>query len=140
MKKILLSLLMAGSLFAHGESKDPGMKLLGKRDYTGALKVFMKECDVDKNGWACGNAAIMYYKGFGTKADAIKAKEYDKKGCDLHDIASCENLGEILLVADKNKASAIYYLDKTCHMGKYAKNKLDKDAVNMACQRVKKLK
>jgi TPR repeat protein len=141
MKKILTMIGLTSILLAgHGDSNDAGMKLLQQGKMAEALKTFEKECDNDKNGWACGNAAIMHYRGIATKKNVIKAKEYDKKGCDLNDIDSCENLGEILLVADKNALSAKVYFQKVCEMGKYARNGIEKKTVQKACIRAKEVK
>ncbi len=138
MKKSLLVVGLVSLLFAHGDSNDPGMKLLEKGEFNKALKTFENECK-NGNGWACGNAAIMYYRGIGTAVNKTKAKEYDKKGCELNDIDSCENLAEILYKDDKNVASAKYYFNKTCNMKKYIKNKINQKTVEESCKRAKDL-
>ena len=142
MKKILTMIGLTSMLLAgHGDSNDAGMKLLQKGKFSEALKTFEKECNNDKNGWACGNAAIMYYRAIGTaKQDIIKAKQYDLKGCKLNDIDSCENLAEILYKEDKNIPSAKAYFKKTCEMESYAKDLLQKKTVARSCKRAKDLK
>jgi len=141
MKKLLFTtIILVVNLLAHGESNDAGMKLLMKGDKKGALKIFQKECDIDKNGWACGNAAIMFERGLGVNKNTLKAKEYDKKGCDLNDVDSCRNLAEILLVEDKNSLSAKVYFQKVCRMKKYARNSLELKAVKDSCEKAKTIK
>jgi TPR repeat protein len=141
MKKLLLvvgvvSFLCAGN---HGESNDPGMKLLQKGEFSKALKTFENECK-NGNGWACGNAAIMYYRGMGgIKPNPDKAKKYYNRGCELNDIDSCENLGEIAY-KEQNMISAKGYFQKVCGMKKYAKNKLDIKTIEKSCKRAEKIK
>jgi TPR repeat protein len=140
MKKIIVGSLLAVFAFAgHGESDDPGMKLLIDGDKVGALKTFEKECDNDKNAWACGNAGLMLYMGMAGKADPAKSKEYYNKGCKLHDIASCENLAEIAY-REQNIPAAKGYFQKVCKMKKYAKNKLDMKTVAQSCKRAESIK
>ena len=140
MKKIILTTLSAIFLFAgHGDSNDPGMKLLEKGDNKGALEVFKKECNNDNNGWACGNVGLFLYMGLGVKQDIPTAKKYYNKGCTLNDIGSCENLAEIAY-KEQNMVSAKGYFQKVCGMKKYAKNKIDLKTIIKSCKRVQSIK
>ena len=138
MKKILLSALAVFAFAGHGESEDPGMKLLMKGDKKGALAVFKKECN-SGNGWACGNAGLMLYMGMGVKENPAEAKKYYNKGCELNDIGSCENLAEIAY-KEQNMPAAKGYFQKVCSMKKYAKNKIDLKAVAESCKRAESIK
>jgi len=138
MKKIILGTILAISAFGHGTSNDPGMKLLAKGDKKGALEVFKKECK-SGNAWACGNAGIMLYMGMGVKANPAEAKVYYNKGCEAHDIGSCENLAEIAY-KEQNMPAAKGYFQKVCGMKKYAKNKIDIKAVAESCKRAESIK
>jgi len=140
MKKMILTSLSAIFLFAgHGDSNDPGMKLLMKGDKKGALEVFKKECDVDKNGWACGNVGLMLYMGLAGNKDITTSKIYYNKGCELNDVGSCENLAEIFYV-ENDLMTAKKYFNKVCHMEKYAKNKDEKKGVKKSCEIAKTIK
>ena len=138
MKKIILTGLLVISAFGHGDSNDPGMKLLSKGDKKGALEIFKKECK-EGNAWTCGNAGLMLYMGMGTKANPAEAKKYYNKGCELHDIGSCENLAEIAY-KEQNMVTAKGYFKKVCGMKKYAKNKIDLKAVAESCKRAESIK
>ena len=138
MKKIILTGLVVISAFGHGDSKDPGMQLLLKNDRKGALEIFKKECN-SGNAWACGNAGIMFYRGMGVKENPAEAKKYYNKGCELHDIASCANLGEIAY-KEQNMPAAKGYFQKVCGMKKYAKNKKDLKDIVKVCKRVEMIK
>ena len=138
MKRIVLAGILSISLFAHGESNDPGMKLLSQGKNQKALKVFEKECN-NGNGWDCGNAGLMLYMGMGVKKDVASAKEYYNKGCELHDISSCENLAEIAY-KEQNLVSAKGYFEKTCGMKKYIKNPLDAKTVAKSCKKAESIK
>jgi len=138
MKKILLSALAVLAFAGHGESNDPGMKLLMKGDKKGALAVFKKECK-SGNGWACGNAGLMLYMGMGVSVNPAEAKKYYNKGCELKDIGSCENLAEIAY-KEQNMPAAKGYFQKVCGMKKYAKNKIDIKAVAESCKRAESIK
>jgi len=136
MKKILLTGFSIMFLFAgHGDSNDAGMKLLEKGDKKGALEIFKKECNVDKNGWACGNAGLMLYFGMAGEKNIGLAKSYYNKGCELNDIGSCENLGEIAY-KEQNIVAAKGYFQKVCGMKKYAKNKIDFKTIANSCKRL----
>ena len=140
MKKIILGSLIAVFAFAgHGESNDPGMKLLMQGKNKQALEIFKKECNKDKNAWACGNVGLMLYMGMGVKKDVSKAKEYYNKGCEAHDIGSCENLAEIAY-KEQNMPTAKGYFEKVCKMKKYAKNKIDFKAIAKSCKRAETIK
>jgi TPR repeat protein len=138
MKKILMAGILTMSLFAHGESNDKGMKLLSQGDYQGALKAFKKECN-NGNAWDCGNAGFMLYKGMGVKQNISESKKYYNRGCELNDISSCENLGEIAY-KEQNMVSAKGYFKKVCSMKKYIKNKLDAKTVAKSCKKAEKIK
>jgi len=139
MKKILLSALAVFAFAGHGDSNDPGMKLLMKGDKKGALEVFKKECDKDNNGWACGNVGLMLYMGMAGEKNIALAKKYYNKGCNLNDIGSCENLAEIAY-KEQNMVSAKGYFQKVCKMKKYAKNKIDLKAVVNSCKKAEMIK
>jgi len=120
MKKLLLSALAVFAFAGHGDNiDDPGMTLLNENNYKGALEVFKKECK-NGNGWACGNAGYLLYKGKNIKHDITLAKKYFNKGCDLKDIDSCINLGEIAYV-EQNMVAAKGYFQKACGMKEYIK-------------------
>jgi len=139
MKRVVLAGFLTISLFAHGESNDKGMKLLAEGKNVEALKTFQKECQ-NGNGWDCGNAGLMLYMGMGGVAkDVASAKEYYNKGCELHDISSCENLAEIAY-KEQNLVSAKGYFEKVCEMKKYIKNKLDAKTVAKSCKKAQSIK
>ena len=139
-KKILLVVGMSSILLAgHGDSNDPGMKLLMKGKKVEALKVFKNECNKDKNSWACGNAGLMLYLGMGVEKNPAEAKKYYNKGCELNDIGSCENLAEIAY-KEQNMVSAKGYFKKVCGMKKFIKNKIDAKTVANSCQKAEKIK
>jgi len=125
MKKFILGSVLAVFAFAgHGQSNDPGMKLLSEGKNKEALEIFKKECN-NGNGWACGNVGLMLYNGYGVKKDVSKAKEYYNTACSkYHDIASCENLGEIAY-KEQNMVTAKGYFEKACGMKKYLKSSPD---------------
>jgi len=139
MKKFILASVSAVFLFAgHGESNDPGMKLLQKGDKKGAFEIFTKECNAG-NAWACGNSGLMLYFGMGINKNVAKAKEYYNKGCEMHDIGSCENLAEIAY-KEQNMPTAKGYFQKVCGMKKYAKNKIDFKAIAKSCKKAASIK
>ena len=79
MKKILLSALAVFAFASeHGKINDPGLQLINQGNIKGALEVFKKECNQDKNGWACGNVGIILYKGMAGKKDEALAKKYEE--------------------------------------------------------------
>ncbi len=126
------------SLFAHGESNDKGMKLLREGKNKQALQTFEKECN-NGNGWDCGNAGLMLYVGMGVNKNISESKKYYNKGCELNDIASCENLAEIAY-KEQNMVSAKGYFEKVCEMKKYIKNSIDAKTVAKSCKKVNSIK
>jgi TPR repeat protein len=138
MKKILMAGILTMSLFAHGESNDKGMKLLGEGKNKQALQTFEKECN-NGNGWDCGNAGLMLYVGMGVNKNISESKKYYNKGCELNDIASCENLAEIAY-KEQNMVSAKGYFEKVCEMKKYIKNSIDAKTVAKSCKKVNSIK
>jgi TPR repeat protein len=138
MKKILIAGILSISLFAHGESNDPGMKLLAQGKNKQALQTFEQECK-SGNAWACGNAGLMLYMGMDVKKNIAESKKYYNKGCELNDIASCENLAEIAY-KEQNIVSAKGYFEKVCGMKKYIKNSLDAKTVAKSCKKANKIK
>jgi len=139
MKKFIMASLSAVFLLAgHGDSNDPGMKLLMKGDKKGAFNIFEKECK-NGNAWACGNTGLMLYLGMTGQKNVAKAKVYYNKGCELHDIGSCENLAEIAY-REQNMPTAKGYFQKVCNMKKYAKDKIEMKAVVKSCTKAKSIK
>jgi len=138
MKKILIAGILSISLFAHGESNDPGMKLLAKGENQKALQTFEQECQ-NGNGWDCGNAGLMLYMGMGVKKNISESKKYYNKGCMLNDIGSCENLAEIAY-KEQNIISAKAYFKKVCGMKKYIKNSLDAKTIAESCKKAQSIK
>ena len=140
MKKLILISCSMFYLFAgHVKSNDLGLKLLNEGDRIGAMNVWKKECK-EGNGWACGNVAIMYYKGLGVKKDVTLAKKFFNKGCQLNDIGSCATLGEIAY-AEQNLPAAKGYFSKVCKMGKYVKGVIySKRDIVENCRRAESIK
>ena len=58
----------------------------------GRRLLFQLRCDAGHGGM-CGELALMYKKGYGGAKNAVKAKEFYKKACDLGVEQSCVDIG-----------------------------------------------
>ncbi|WP_148803698.1 tetratricopeptide repeat protein [Campylobacter concisus] len=66
-----------------------GEMFFREQNYAKAFELYQKACD-DEDGYGCGRLASLYYKGLGIEKDKSKAKELNKKACDLGNQFSCK--------------------------------------------------
>ena len=123
MKKIILTTILVGSLFAmqghslKGIKMSPAMKLAIQGKYTEAAKLFVKECN-EGNANSCGVYAFYLdpkSPDYGVKKDEKKALKYYEKACNLKDAQSCTIIGRKYY--EKGKITlAKKYLKKGCNL------------------------
>jgi hypothetical protein len=98
-----------------------------KKDKAGALKVFEKACDSQKDGDACHRyGQIIRYATATRAADPVSAMDYYDRGCRHGWSGACKFLGDDLKAragkGDKNRAQRAY--SRACELG-------DKDACSL---------
>ncbi|MDA3047489.1 tetratricopeptide repeat protein [Campylobacter sp. JMF_08 NE1] len=85
-------------------------------DHVSCVKLFeesKKLCDKNDNE-GCENLAFLYLNGYSVERNNQKAKELYKRVCDNGIASSCEKLGVVYEIVEKDEFSASYYYRVAC--------------------------
>ncbi|WP_345979060.1 tetratricopeptide repeat protein [Sulfurimonas sp. HSL3-2] len=119
MKKTVLSLFLLIGISANADLFKDGSSAYEKGNLDDAISIWSKACS-DGFMEACDKLGSMYYFGYGTEKDQLRAKELFLKVCisgngeDCAKVAKMYNYG-YTVKQDKKKATELY--KKACDAG-----------------------